>query len=140
MLVDEFRIELNLHHPFCDPDEITQELSLEPWFAVKDGTRIGEVHHKKTAWLCHFRGGSTNSDAQALGDIVSWCSERRAFISRFIEEGGEVEFVLDSATDSSFSPGDKLFELSLHPEFLNCLAANNIHLRLQVWMAESHNN
>jgi hypothetical protein len=138
MVVDEFRFELDLHHPSCDPHEITEQLSLKPWFAVKHGTHIGDVLHKKTTWLCRFRGGSTNSEfTQALEDTVSLFSEHQAFISRFIEQGGEVELVLNSATDSSFASGDKLFELRLHPWFLSRLAENDIHLRLQVWIAES---
>src|SRR3974390_1655698 len=138
MLVDEFRLDLNLHHPSCDPHEITEELSLTPWFAVKHGTKIGDVLHRKTTWLCHFRGGSANQGfTKALEDTASLLSEHEAFISRFIEQGGEVELVLNSATDSAFISGDKLFELSLHPWFFSRLAENNIHLRLQVWVAES---
>jgi hypothetical protein len=50
MVVDEFRLDLNFHHPFCDPREITEELLLTPWFAVKHGIKIGEVLHRETTW------------------------------------------------------------------------------------------
>jgi hypothetical protein len=140
MVVDEFRLDLDLHHPFCDPDEITGELSLTPWFAVKHGTKIGDVLHRETTWLCHFRDGNTNPEfTKALEDTASLLSDHEAFITGFIEQGGKVELVLNSATDAAFGSGDKLFELSLNPWFLGRLTENNIHLRLQVWVADSGN-
>ena len=138
MVVDEFRLDLNLHHPFCDPHEITNELSLTPWFAVEHGTDIGKVLLKKTSWLCHFRGGNTDPEfTKALEDTASLLSGHEAFISGFIEQGGEVELALNSATDSAYSPGDKVFELSLHPWFLRLLGERKIQLRVQVWVADS---
>jgi len=96
------------------------------------------VLHKKTTWLCYFRGGNTNPEfTKALENTASLLSDHEAFISRFIEQGGEVELVLNSATDSTFISGDKLLELRLHPWFLSRLAENDIHLRLQVWVADS---
>ena len=138
MLVDEFSLEVNLHHPSCDPREITQELSLDPWFAVRNGANIGDVIHRKTTLLCHFRGGTTNPEfTRALEDTASLLSNHQGFIFQFVAQGGEVEVVLNSAIDSGFVSGDKLSELTLHPWFLSRLAENDIHLRLQVWVADS---
>jgi len=136
MVVDEFRFDLNLHHPSCDPHEITRELTLTPWFSVKQGTNIGDLLHAKTTWLCHFRGGNTDPEfVKALGDMAALLSEHEAFIAGFIDQGGEVELVLNSAIGSAFRPGDKVFELSLDPWFLGRLAEMNIQLRMQVWVA-----
>src|ERR1019366_7911534 len=107
MVVDEFRLDLNLHHPFCDPREISEELLLTPWFAVKHGIKIGEVLHRETTWLCHFRDGKSDPEfTKALEDTASLVLEHEAFFARFIEQGGEVEFGLNSAIDSAFTSGD----------------------------------
>jgi hypothetical protein len=138
MLVDEFRLDLNLHHPLCDPREITEELLLTPWFAVKHGVKIGDVLHRKTTWLCHFRNGNSDPEfTKALEDSASLVSEHEAFIARFIEQGGEVELVLNSAIDSAFTSSDKVLELSLSPSFLSALADRGIQLRVQGWVAIS---
>jgi hypothetical protein len=138
MVVDEFRLDLNLHHPFCDPTEITEELLLTPWFAVKHGIKIGDVLHRETTWLCHFRDGNADSEfTRALEDTVSLVSDHEAFIARFIEQGGEIELALNSAIDSAFTSGDKVLELSLSPSFLSGLADRGIQLRVQVWVANS---
>jgi hypothetical protein len=138
MVVDEFRLDLSLHHPFCDPREITEELLLAPWFTARHGTKIGDVLHRTTTWLCHFRDGNTAPEfTKALEDTASLVSEHEAFIARFIEQGGEVELGLNSAIDSAFTFGDKVFELSLSPSFLSGLADRGIQLRVQVWVANS---
>jgi hypothetical protein len=41
MATDEFKINLNLHHPSCDPETITETLALKPWFAKKNGKQHG---------------------------------------------------------------------------------------------------
>lgn len=138
MVVDEFRLDLNLHHPSCDPGEITKELLLTPWFAVKHGIKIGPVLHRNTAWLCRFRDGNSGPDfTRALEDTASLVSEHEVFIARFIEQGGEVELVLNSAIDSNFTSGDKVMELSLSPTFLSTLSDRGIQLRVQVWVAST---
>ena len=138
MVVDEFRLDLNLHHPSCDPREITEELLLTPWFAAGHGFKIGDVLHTKTTWLCHFRDGNSDPEfARALEDTASLVSKHEAFITKFVEQGGEVEIVLNSAIDSAFASGDKVLELSLSPTLLNSLADRGIQLRVQVWVADS---
>ncbi len=47
MTTDEFKIDLNLHHPFCDPETITETLALKPWFVKKNGDKVGNVTHKE---------------------------------------------------------------------------------------------
>jgi len=133
--IDQFGIDLNLHHPSCDPQAITDALSLKPWFSAKQGEQIGSVTHKTAAWLCHFRKGTLDSEFdKALEDVVSLVSEREAFISAFVAQGGEIEVVLNSTVETT---GSKLFELRLHSWFLKQLAERSINLRLQVWAADS---
>jgi Domain of unknown function (DUF4279) len=133
--IDQFGIDLNLHHPSCDPQAITTALSLEPWFSAKHGQQIGSVTHKTAAWLCHFRKGTLDSEFErALDDVVSLVSEQEAFISEFVEQGGELEIVLNSTVETK---GSKLFELRLHSWFLKQIAERGINLRVQVWSAES---
>jgi len=133
--IDQFGIDLNLHHPECDPQAITKAFSLEPWFLAKQGERLGSVTHKTAAWLCHFRKGTLDSEFErALDDVVSLVSEQEAFISKFVEQGGELEIVLNSTVETT---GSKLFELRLHSWFLKQIAERGINLRVQIWSAES---
>jgi hypothetical protein len=133
--IDQFGVDLNLHHPACDPQAITKAFSLEPWFSKKCGEQVGPVTHKTTAWLCHFRKGALDSDFEkALDDVVSLVSEQEAFISKFVEQGGEIEIVLNSTVETT---GSKLFELSLSSWFLKQLADRGINLKVQIWSAES---
>ncbi len=135
MATDEFKIDLNLHHPSCDPEMVTEALALQPWFAKKTGAKIGNVTHKRTTWLCNFRRGTSESEfAAALEDVVTLLSEHESFIAGFIEQGGEVELVLNSTVDTE---GDKLLELSLHPWFLKQIGERGINLRVQAWSAQS---
>jgi hypothetical protein len=138
MTTDEFKIDLNLHHPSCDPETITAALALKPWFAKENGDKVGNVTHKKTAWLCQFRRGTFDEGfATALEDVVTLLSDYEAFFAEFIEQGGEVELVLNSTVDTAVEEGDKLLELSLHPWFLKQLGEHGINLRVQAWSAES---
>jgi hypothetical protein len=133
--IDQFKIDLNLHHPSCDPQAITEALSMKPWFSAKKGEQIGSVTRKTTVWLCHFRVGKRDSEfTQALEDFVSLVSEQEAFISKLIEEGGEIEISFNPTVETT---GNKLYELSLHSWFLKQLAERSINLRLQVWAADS---
>lgn len=138
MATDEFKIDLNLHHPSCDPETITGALALNPWFAKKNGEKVGSVTHKKTTWLCQFRSGTFDAGfAAALEDVVTLLSEKEAFFAGFIEQGGEVELVLNSTVDTVVADGDKVLELSLHPWFLKQLGEHGINLRMQAWSAQS---
>lgn len=138
MAADEFKINLNLHHPSCAPETITETLALKPWFAKKNGDKVGNVIHKKTTWLCQFRSGTFDSEfATALEDTVTLLSKHEVFFAGFIEQGGEVELVLNSMVDTEVAKGDKLLELSLHPWFLKQLGEHGINLRMKVWSAES---
>ena len=138
MATDEFKINLNLHHPSCDPETITETLALKPWFVKKNGDKVGNVTHKKTTWLCQFRSGRFDSKfATALEDVVTLLSKHEAFFAGFIEQGGEVELVLNSTVDTVVAKGDKLLELNLHPWFLKQLGEHGINLRMQAWSAES---
>jgi hypothetical protein len=131
METDHFEVDLNLHHPSCAPQVVSEAFSLEPWFSVKSGEQIGSVKHKKSSWLCHFRMGDLDSDfSNALDDIVSLLSLKDAFISEFIEGGGEIEVVLNSAVQIV---GDKVFELSLHPWFLQEIGKRSIALKVSAW-------
>jgi len=134
MATDEFKINLNLHHPSCNPETITETLGLKPWFAKEKGTKIGNITHKRTTWLCKFRSGTFESEfASALEDVVTLLSEHEPFIAGFLGQGGEVELELNSTVDTE---GDKLLELSLHPWFLKQLGDRGINLRVQAWSAE----
>ncbi len=138
MMTDEFKINLNLHHPSCDPEMVTKSLALDPWFAMKKGAKIGNVTHKQTTWLCKFRDGTSEEEfASALEDVVTLLSEHGPFIAGFIEQGGEVEVVLNSTVDTEAEAGDKLLELSLHPWFLKQIGEHGISLRVQAWSAQS---
>jgi hypothetical protein len=137
MATDEFKIDLNLHHPSCDPEMITETLALKPWFAKENGAKVGDVTHKQTTWLCDFRRGTFDWDfATALEDVVTLLSKHEAFFAGFVGQGGEIELVLNSAVDASGAIGDKLLELSLHPWFLKQLGDRGISLRVQAWSAE----
>jgi hypothetical protein len=135
MITDEFKINLNLHHPSCDPEMVTDALGLKPWFAKRQGTKTGDVIHKQTTWLCKFRGGTSEAEfAEALEDVVTLLSKHEPFIDEFIQQGGEIELELNLAVDTD---GDKLLELSLHHWFLKQLGEHGINLRMQAWSAES---
>ena len=135
MVTDEFKINLNLHHPSCDPEMVTKALALKPWFTKEKGAKIGNVTHKQTTWLCNFRNGRSESEfTAALEDVVTLLSEHEPFVAEFIQQGGEIELELNSAVDTE---GDKLLELSLHPWFLKQLGERGINLRMQAWSAES---
>lgn len=135
MATDEFKIDLNLHHPSCNPETITESLGLKPWFAKEEGAKIGNVTHKRTTWLCKFRSGAFDSKfATALEDVVTLLSKHEAFFAGFIEQGGEVELVLNSTVDIQ---GDKLLEFSLHSWFLKHLGEHGVNLRVQAWSAQS---
>ena len=69
--------------------------------------------------------------------MAALLSGHEVFISGFIDQGGEVDIGLKSATDSAFMPSDKVSKLSLHPWYLGRLAENRIQLRVQVWIASS---
>ena len=135
---DEFAINLNLHHPSCDPSSITQEFSLEPWHTHIRGEQVGSITYQKTAWLCSFCKGSSNAEFEvALKDVTTLISTHEAFIDRFLEQGGEIELQLDSAMDVPEEPGDKIFELNLYSELLKQLGQKGIDLRIQVWKTAS---
>jgi hypothetical protein len=102
---------------------------------MKKGDKVGNVIHKQTTWLCKFRSGTFDSEfASALEDVVALISEHERFIAGFIEQGGEVELVLNSTVDAE---GDKLLELSLHPWFLKQIGERGINLRVQAWSAQA---
>jgi hypothetical protein len=69
--------------------------------------------------------------------VVTLLSKHEAFFAGFIEQGGEVELVLNSMVDTVVAKGDKLLELNLHPWFLKQLGEHGINLRMQAWSAES---
>src|ERR1700678_1974296 len=82
----------------------------------KAGEQIGSVTRNTTVWLCHLRVGTLDSDfTKTLDDIVSLFSEWEMFMSKFIEEGGEIEISFEQTVETT---GNKLFELSLHSWFL----------------------
>jgi hypothetical protein len=128
-----YSVDLNLHHPSCDPAEITRELVTKPWFARKQGDVIAGIQHKSTSWLCHFQKGSGNVEFdQTLKTLVSFIAEHHSFLRKFVEEEGTAEVVLNARVP--FDEG-KLFDLSLDPVFLNELSQLHIQLRVQVWSA-----
>jgi len=131
--VHPYGVDINLHHPSCDPAEITQELATKPWFARKRGDVIAGIPHKSTSWLCHFQKGDGNVEFdQTLKALVSFISEHHSFFQRFVEEEGTAEVVLNARVP--FDEG-KLFDLSLDPFFLSELSQLHIQLRVQVWSA-----
>lgn len=132
---DQFSIDLNLHHPSCDPGEITKALLLEPWFSRRAGDQLGDVVHRQTSWLCHFEKGAGDSEfGEALERMASLLCQHEAFFSEFTGEGGKVEVVLNSRVELEEG---KLLELCLHPWFLNQLSTRNVSLRIQAWKSDS---
>jgi hypothetical protein len=128
-----YSVDLNLHHPSCDPGEITRALATEPWFARRKGEFVGEIQHKSTSWLSHFQNGAGNAEFnKTLESFVSFLSKHDPFLRRFTEEQGAVEVVLNATV-----PVDegKLFDLHLDPWFLSELSQRNVSLRVQVWSA-----
>jgi hypothetical protein len=133
MKPDHFEVDLHLHHPTLDPQLISEALSLEPWFSVKCGEQIGSVKHKKSSWLCHFQEGDLDSEfSSTLDDLASLLSLKEAFFSDFVEGGGDIEVLLNSAVQIT---GDKIFELSLHPWFLQEIGKRSVGLRVCAWNA-----
>ena len=131
--VHPYSVDLNLHHPSRDPEEITEALDTKPWFARRKGEVIANIRHKSTSWLCHFQKGSGNAEfEQTLKALMSFMSEHQSFLQRFVEEEGTAEVVLNATV-----PADegKLFDLSLDPLFLSELAESGVQLRVQVWSA-----
>ena len=126
-----YSVDLNLHHPSCDPGVITNALSMEPWFVKRQGDFIGEIQHRLTTWLCRFQKGVGNvAFNQTLEDIASFLVRNQAFLSSFADEEGTIELVLNATV-----PVDKgkLFQLRLDPWFLGELSQRNVMLRMQVW-------
>jgi hypothetical protein len=131
--VHPYSVDLNLHHPSCDPADITQELATNPWFARKRGDVIAGIQHKSTSWLCHFQKGTGNVEFdETLRALVSFIGEHGSFLRKFVEEEGTAEVVLNARVP--FDEG-KLFDLSLDPLFLTELSKMRIQLRVQVWSA-----
>ena len=131
--VHPYSVDLNLHHPSRDPEEITQALDMKPWFARREGEVVANIRHKFTSWLCHFQKGSGNTEfEQTLRALMSFMSKHHSFLRRFVEEKGTAEIVLNATV-----PVDegKLFDLSLDSFFLSKLAENGVKLRVQVWSA-----
>jgi Domain of unknown function (DUF4279) len=132
-VLHSYSVDLNLHHPSADPGEITKALATEPWFARKKGEFVGEIQNKFTSWLCHFQKGAGNEEFnRTLENLVSFLSMQRSFLSKFTEEEGTVEVVLNATV-----PVDegKLFDLRLDPFLLRELSQRNVSLRVQVWNA-----
>jgi hypothetical protein len=128
-----YSVDLNLHHPSCDPGEITEALSTEPWFARKKGEFVGEIQNKSTSWLCHFHKGAGNDEFhKTLESLVSFLSMHHSFLTKFTEEEGTVEVVLNATV-----PVDegKLFDLRFDPFLLSEISQRNASLRVQVWSA-----
>lgn len=128
-----YSVDVNLHHPSLDPGEITKALATEPWFARRRGDFVGDIQHKSTSWLCHFQKGSGNVEFnKTLESFVSFLSKHHSFLSRFTEEEGTVEVVLNATV-----PVDegKLFDMRLDPFLLSQLSQRNVSLRVQVWSA-----
>ena len=126
-----FGVDLNLHHPFRDPREITEALALKPWFAKRRGEFVGGIEHKATSWLCHLKKGSGNSEfSQTLEEVASFLSEHDPFLSAFIEEEGTIEMVLKTKVPLDHG---KLLDLRLDSFLLNELAQHSVSLRVQAW-------
>lgn len=132
---DRFSIDLHLHHPSCEPNDITEALSLEPWFSRRVGDQIGKVVQRSTSWLCHFqRGEGETKFGEALEKLTLLISQREDFLLKFTGEGGQIEVALNSWTEIEEG---KLFELCLYPVFLNQLSIHKISLRIQVWKGDA---
>lgn len=132
--INHFEIDFNLHHPNLGPQVISEALSVEPWFSVKSGEQIGTLKHQRSSWLCKFREGALDSEfSNALDEVASLLSRTDVFVRDFVETGGEIELVVNAAVQLS---GDKVFELSLHPWFLQEIGKRDVGLKVCAWSTE----
>jgi hypothetical protein len=132
--LNSFWLDLCLHHPSCDPIEITQALGLQPWFSAKAGQTLGTVTRRSTVWMLHFNEGVKDEEfAQALEDITAFLQINRDFLNILVTEGGEILLTINRSI--AFYDG-VLLSLHLQPFFLELLGNHRVGLQVQAWSAE----
>lgn len=101
MRIDWFAVTLRCSHPNWDPDDISSELGMEPTFSWKVGERrctpkgqILDGYRRDSYWCSEKLTGFQKDPCQALIEHVEALERKRAFIGKFVADGGSIELFI----------------------------------------------
>jgi hypothetical protein len=99
--IDWFAVSLRLCHPNWDPKDISSQLGMLPRVSWKAGDRrctpkgqLLEGQYRSSYWCSSKLTGDWEKPSEALADHLDVLERKQAFIEKFIEGGGCVEFFL----------------------------------------------
>lgn len=139
---DEFSFRLTLRHPSIDARDITTALSKQPTFAWTAHHGPSGVSMNSSRWHGLIATGSGESQYHAvLTTVREFIQEHEGFLVDFVRSGGEIELQIghtvagkaDSDLKESDDERQKVFDMTLYPEFLRTLASIGIALNVVLW-------
>lgn len=132
---ETFSLDLQFHHPTCDPRLFTESLGLEPTFAMKAGQVVGSLVRTSTVWHAQFALSNSAGDfPTALERLLVFFDEHSPFLLAHTAEGGEAALHVSLP---SLGSGFLRSSVSFEPYFLQALARSSIRLQIQTVFREA---
>jgi hypothetical protein len=127
-------IDLIVHHPDCDPWDLTNEFQIVPWFAARSGTVVGPITRSNTVWMAHLVQPAlgTEAFADALQMVVDVLSLHQEYLQRLCGQGGDVLLTINHSIGFD---GGILSDITLEPLFLAQIARCEVALQILGWSA-----